>query len=82
MRSLLACSALLLLPLSALAADAPNCKFTAARALKLDVAGAKTVVFEVNQHDLKVVASAGGRPARNGWTSWYWSSARWATSWW
>ena len=60
MRSLLACSALLLLPLSALAADAPNCKFTAARALKLDVAGAKTVVFEVNQHDLKVVASAGG----------------------
>jgi len=60
MRSLLACSALLLLPLSALAADAPNCKFTAARALKLDVAGARTVVFEVNQHDLKVVASAGG----------------------
>lgn len=60
MRSLLACSALLLLPLSALAADAPNCKFTAARALKLDVARAKTVVFEVNQHDLKVVASAGG----------------------
>jgi hypothetical protein len=35
MRSLLACSALLLL-LSALAADAPNCKFTAARTLKLD----------------------------------------------
>ena len=60
MRSLLACSALLLLPLSALAADAPNYKFAAARALKLDVAGAKAVVFEVNQHDLKVVASPGG----------------------
>ena len=60
MRSLMACSALLLLPLSALAADAPNCKFSAPRALKLDTAGAKAVVLEVNQHDLKVVASAGG----------------------
>ena len=60
MRSLIACTALLLLPLSALATDAQNCKFTAARTLKLDVAGAKAVVFEVNQHDLKVVASAGG----------------------
>lgn len=60
MRSLLACSALLLLPLSALAADAPNCKFTAARTLKLETSGAKAVVFEVNQHDLKVVASKGG----------------------
>ncbi|KAG1556123.1 hypothetical protein G6F50_012771 [Rhizopus delemar] len=60
MRSLLACSALLLLPLSALAADAPNCKFTAARTLKLDVGGARAVVFEVNQHDLKLVASKGG----------------------
>lgn len=60
MRSLIACTALLLLPLSALAADAPNCKFSAPRTLKLDVAGARAVVFEVNQHDLKVVASAGG----------------------
>ena len=60
MRSLLACTALLLLPLSALAADAPNCRFTAARTLKLDVAGARAVVLEVNQHDLKVVARAGG----------------------
>ncbi|MEX0178371.1 MULTISPECIES: GIN domain-containing protein [unclassified Stenotrophomonas] len=60
MRSLIACSALLLLPLSALAADAPNCKFSAPRALKIDTAGAKAVVFEINQHDLKVVASAGG----------------------
>lgn len=60
MRSLIACTALLLLPLSALAADAPNCKFSAPRTLKLDVTGVKAVVFEVNQHDLKVVASAGG----------------------
>ncbi|MBA0221118.1 DUF2807 domain-containing protein [Stenotrophomonas sp. TWI169] len=60
MRSLLACTALLLMPLSALAADAPNCKFTAARTLKLDVAGAKAVVFEVNQFDLKVTARSGG----------------------
>lgn len=60
MRSLIACTALLLLPLSAWAADAPNCRFTAARALKLDASGVKAVVFEVNQHDLKVVASAGG----------------------
>lgn len=60
MRSLLACTALLLLPLSALAADTSDCKFSAQRALKLDLAGAKAVVFEVNQHDLKIVASKGG----------------------
>ncbi|WP_295515511.1 DUF2807 domain-containing protein [uncultured Stenotrophomonas sp.] len=61
MRTLLACSALLLLlPLSVQAADAPNCKLSAPRSLKLDTAGAKAVVFEVNQHDLKVVANAGG----------------------
>ncbi len=61
MRTLLACSALLLLlPLSVQAADAPNCKFSAPRSLKLDAAGAKAVVFEVNQHDLKVIANAGG----------------------
>ena len=60
MRTLLACSALLLLPLSALAADAPNCKHSAPRTLKLETAGVKAVVFEVNQHDLKVVASQGG----------------------
>ena len=47
MRSLIACTALLLLPLSALAADAPNCKFSAPRALKIDAAGAKAVVFEI-----------------------------------
>ena len=90
MRSLLACSALLLLPLSALAADAPNCKFTAARTLKLETSGAKAVVFEVNQHDLKVVASKGGgqldgracASSQNGWTSWCWISGRKATSWW
>lgn len=58
MRTLLACATLMLLPLSALANDAP-CKFTENRDLKLDLAGAKTVVLEVNQHDLHVVAGSG-----------------------
>ncbi|WMJ69742.1 hypothetical protein [Stenotrophomonas sp. 24(2023)] len=59
MRSLIACTALLLLPLSAQAADAQNCKFTAPRALKLDTTGVKAVLFEVNQHDLKLTARSG-----------------------
>ena len=63
MRTLLACATLMLLPLSALANDAP-CKFTDNRDLKLELAGAKTVVLEVNQHDLHVVAGSG--PARRG----------------
>lgn len=58
MRTLLACSALLLLPLSALAADAP-CKFTEARQLSLQPGDADTVVFEVNQHDLRLTAGNG-----------------------
>lgn len=58
MRTLIACSALLLLPLSALASDAP-CKFTENRELALDVGNAKTLVLEVNQHDLRVSASPG-----------------------
>lgn len=58
MRTLIACTTLLLLPLSALANDAP-CKFTENRELKLELAGAKTVVFEVNQHDLHLVAGTG-----------------------
>lgn len=59
----LAVASLLLLPLSALA-DEPQCKFNEPRELKLDLAGAKAVVFEVNQHDL--VLTAGPGPATLG----------------
>lgn len=58
MRTLLACVPLMLLPLAALANDAP-CRFTENRDLALDLAGAKTLVLEVNQHDLHVVAGSG-----------------------
>lgn len=61
MRTLLACTTLMLLPLSALANDAP-CRFTENRDLQLDLGGAKTLVIEVNQHDLHVEAGSG--PAR------------------
>lgn len=54
----LAVASLLLLPLTALA-DEPQCKFNEARDLKLDLAGAKAVVFEVNQHDLVLQAGPG-----------------------
>lgn len=60
MRTLIACTALLLLPLSALAADAPNCRFSAPRSLSLDTTGISKVVVEVNQHTLKVAASGTG----------------------
>jgi hypothetical protein len=59
----LAVASLLLLPLSAFAAE-PQCKFNEPRELKLDLAGAKAVVFEVNQHDL--VLTAGPGPAQLG----------------
>ncbi|MBD8634855.1 DUF2807 domain-containing protein [Stenotrophomonas sp. CFBP 13725] len=58
MRTLLAFTTLMLLPLSALANDAP-CKFTETRDLTLQLDGAKTVVFEVNQHDLHLLAGKG-----------------------
>lgn len=54
----LAIASLLLLPLTALA-DEPHCQFNAPRDLKLDIAGAKAVVFEVNQHDLVLQAGPG-----------------------
>ncbi|WP_313346236.1 DUF4097 family beta strand repeat-containing protein [Stenotrophomonas sp.] len=54
----IALASLLLLPLTALA-DEPQCKFNAPRDLKLNVAGAKAVVFEVNQHDLVLQAGPG-----------------------
>ncbi len=53
-----AVASLLLLPLVALA-DEPQCQHSEPRALKLDVAGAKSVVFQVNQHDLVLQAGPG-----------------------
>lgn len=53
-----AVASLLLLPLVALA-DEPQCQHSEPRALKLDVAGAKAVVFQVNQHDLVLQAGPG-----------------------
>jgi len=54
----LAVASLLLLPLTALANE-PQCKFNEPRDLKLDLVGAKAVVFEVNQHDLVLQAGPG-----------------------
>jgi hypothetical protein len=54
----LAVASLLLLPLTALANE-PQCRFNEPRDLKLDLAGAKAVVFEVNQHDLVLQAGPG-----------------------
>lgn len=56
---------LLACPLLASAQDA-HCKFSEPRALKLDLAGAKSVVFEVGSSDLKVKASAGADSALSG----------------
>ncbi len=60
----LACCALLLLPFTALAA--PQCKHSQPKALDLDLAGAKAVVFEVNSHDLRLQATPGGKAALSG----------------
>lgn len=54
----------LLSPLAAFAAQ--PCANSAPRALTLDLAGAKAVVFEVESHDLRVTASAGAKGAING----------------
>jgi hypothetical protein len=56
-----AVASLLLLPLAALA-DEPQCAHSEPRALTLDVAGAKAVMFQVASHDL--VLQAGPGPAQ------------------
>lgn len=53
-----AVASLLLLPFVALA-DEPQCQYSEPRDLKLDVAGAKAVVFQVSQHDLVLQAGPG-----------------------
>lgn len=56
--------ALALLPGLALADE--HCKFSQPKALELELAGVKAVVFEVNSHDLKLQASPGARAALSG----------------
>lgn len=56
--------ALTLLPAAAFAED--NCKFTQPQSLQLDLAGAKAVVFEINQHDLRLQASPGAKASLAG----------------
>ena len=57
--------ALALLPASAFAAD-QHCKFSQPQAMDLDVAGVKTVVFEVNSHDLRLHADPAAKAALAG----------------
>lgn len=60
----IACCALFLLPVTALAA--PQCKHSQPKALDLDLAGAKAVVFEVNSHDLRLQATPGAKAGISG----------------
>lgn len=57
--------ALALLPAGAFAAE-EHCKFSEPKALELELGDAKAVVFEVNSHDLRLVASPGARAAVSG----------------
>ena len=56
--------ALALLPGAALADE--HCKFSQPKALELELAGAKAVVFQVNSHDLKLQATPGARATLSG----------------
>ncbi|HEY5802532.1 MAG TPA: DUF4097 family beta strand repeat-containing protein [Lysobacter sp.] len=47
-------------------AATPNCQHSQARNLKLDLAGVKTVVFDIGPHDLVVNASPNGRAVIDG----------------
>ena len=55
---------LMLAPLSAFAAD--RCEHMAPQDLKLDLAGAKAVVFEVNSHELRLTTKPGKEGALTG----------------
>jgi hypothetical protein len=54
-----------LLP-SAVFAASPECRHSQPRDLQLDLAGVKTVVFEVESHDLTIQASANAKPELKG----------------
>ncbi|WP_411831931.1 DUF4097 family beta strand repeat-containing protein [Pseudoxanthomonas mexicana] len=55
----------LLLPLAA-AAQEPQCKHSQPRNLQLDLAGVRTVVFEIGSHDLRVDSRPGASAAVQG----------------
>ena len=57
-------AALLAAPGAAFASQ--PCAFTAPQSLNLDLGGSKTVMFEVNSHDLRLQASPGARAALSG----------------
>jgi len=59
------CTMLLLLPIAA-RADEPQCKSSEARDLKLDLAGVKRVLFEVNHHDLHLKGVPGTSGSASG----------------
>lgn len=64
MHKKLACCALLLLPISAFAAQ--KCEHSQPQSLQLDLSGAKAVVFEVNSHELRLQATPGGNGSLGG----------------
>ncbi|HEY0333478.1 MAG TPA: DUF4097 family beta strand repeat-containing protein, partial [Stenotrophomonas sp.] len=65
MRMTLALCTLLALPSVALAAD-DHCKASEPRNLKLDLAGVKSVLFEVNSHDLHLQGTPGATGQASG----------------
>jgi hypothetical protein len=65
LRTVLFGTALLASPGLALAADAP-CAASAPRALALDLAGARSVMFEVNSHTLHLDATPGAKASLDG----------------
>ncbi|WP_093139877.1 DUF4097 family beta strand repeat-containing protein [Pseudoxanthomonas sp. GM95] len=62
----LAAAVLLALPMLAQAADPAHCKFSEPRSLKLDLAGATSVLFKVGSSDLRLKAGNGAAGALNG----------------
>lgn len=59
------CTMLVVLPAIA-QADEPQCKASEPRELKLDLAGVKSVLFEVNHHDLHVQGGPGAAGSLSG----------------
>lgn len=59
-RSIMAMACLLLLPLAARADDSAHCAHSQARPLQLDLAGVRTVMFDIGGNDVDIVARPGG----------------------
>ena len=64
MHKMFVLAALLAAPGAAFASQ--PCAFTAPQSLNLDLGGSKTVMFEVNSHDLRLQASPGAKAAVSG----------------